>query len=117
MQILLNTDTHVDGRHGMAQYLESLAKDELHRFGDRLTRVEAHVTDSNHVKTHPDEIHCTLEARLNGQEPVVVKDHANNAHQAINGAMSKLKRALTTVVDKHDDPRRAAGRPELDAAE
>ncbi len=105
MQVLLNTDTHIDGRHRMAEYLETLAKDTLGRFGDHLTRVEAHVTDSNHVKTHPDEIHCTLEARLSGYEPVVVKDHANNPHQAINGAMVKLKRAVATVIDKHDNKR------------
>jgi ribosome-associated translation inhibitor RaiA len=106
MQVLLNTDPHTDGRHEMAVYLEATVKDALSHFGERITRVEAHLADAtSHAKPHPDEIHCTLEARLRGLEPVVVKDHAGNAHQAIQGALAKLKRAVTTVLHKHDSHR------------
>lgn len=106
MQVFLNTDHHVDGRHEMAEHLTTVVKEALHRFGDHITRVEAHLADANsHVKTTPDEIHCTLEARLAGLEPVVVKEHAASAHQAINGAVAKLKRAVATALEKHD-PRR-----------
>ena len=73
MQVLLNTDHHVDGRQEMADHLSTVVKDALHRFGDHITRVEAHLSDANsHVNATPDEIHCTLEARIAGQEPVVV---------------------------------------------
>ena len=107
MQVLLNTDHHVDGRQEMADHLSTVVKEALHRFGDHITRVEAHLSDANsQAKATPDEIHCTLEARVAGQEPVVVKDHAATAHQAINGAVGKLKRAVTTAFEKHD-PRRA----------
>ena len=107
MQVLLNTDHHVDGLQEMADHLSTVVKEALHRFGDHITRVEAHLSDANsQAKTTPDEIHCTLEARVAGQEPVVVKDHAATAHQAINGAVGKLKRAVTTAFEKHD-PRRA----------
>lgn len=106
MQILLNTDHNVDGRHEMAEHLSSVVKDALGRFGEQITRVEAHLADENsHVKATPDEIQCTLEARLVGLEPVVVKERAGNAHQAIQGAVGKLKRAVATVLEKHD-PRR-----------
>lgn len=106
MQVLLNTDHHVDGRQEMADHLTSVVKEALHRFGDHITRVEAHLSDANsHAKTTPDEIHCTLEARVAGQEPVVVKDHAATAHQAINGAVGKLKRAVTTAFEKHEPKR------------
>lgn len=106
MQVLLNTDTHVEGRQGMAQFLETEVKEALHRFGDHVTRVEAHVGDDvSHAKAHPTDIHCTLEARLVGLEPVIVKDHAASAHQAIHGAIGKLKRAVGTAVEKHA-PRR-----------
>ncbi len=108
MQVLLNTDPHVDGRHEMAEHLESVVKGALSRFGEHVTRVEAHLADANsHAKTGPDEIHCTLEARLAGREPVVVKDHAGNAHQAIHGAVGKLKRAVATALAKQD-PRRGS---------
>ncbi|MFM9916572.1 MAG: HPF/RaiA family ribosome-associated protein [Rhizobacter sp.] len=106
MQILLNTDPHVNGGHGMAEHLEAVVKDAMGRFADHITRVEAHLADANsHVKTTPDDIHCTLEARLIGMEPVVVKDHASTAHQAIHGAVVKLKRAVTTALEKHDSRR------------
>lgn len=106
MQVILNTDHHVDGSHGMAEHLEAVVKDALSRFADQVTRVEAHLADANsHVKATPDEIHCTLEARLVGMEPVVVKDHAGTAHQAIHGAAGKLKRAVTTALAKHDSRR------------
>jgi hypothetical protein len=39
---------------------------------------------------------------------VAVKDHAPTAHQAIHGAIGKLKRAITTALDKRDDRRHPA---------
>ena len=118
MQVLLNSDPHVDGRHQMAEHLETVVKDALGHFGKRITRVEAHLADAHsHVKANPDEIHCILEARLAGLEPVVVKDYAGTAHQAIHGAVGKLERAVTTALAKHD-PRRGTAlpnEPELDA--
>ena len=111
MQILLNTDTHVDGRQGMSDYLESVLTEALGNFGERITRVEAHVTDvDGATKTRPGDIHCTLEARPGGHEPVVVKDRADTAHQAIHGASRKLERALSALFEKQDvrhGPRRA----------
>ncbi len=96
----------------MADHLSSVVKDALHRFGEHVTRVEAHLTDANsHARTAPDEIQCTLEARLVGLEPVVVKERAASAHQAIAGAVAKLKRAIATVIEKHE-PRRSAELPD-----
>ena len=103
MQVFLNTDPNVDGRHEMSAHLTTVVKDALGRFGEAVTRVEAHLADENSLaKPTPDEIQCTLEARLVGLEPVVVKHRAGNAHQAISGAVGKLKRAIATVLEKHD---------------
>jgi len=111
MQVLLNTDPHTDGRHEMPSTWRpsSRTAGSLSRTGHR---VEAHLSDAtSHAKSNPDEIHCTLEARLVGLDPVVVKDHAGTAHQAIQGAVVKLKRAITTALAKHD-PRRNAALPD-----
>ena len=109
MQVLLNTDPHTDGRHEMAEHLEAVVQEALGRFGEQITRVEAHLSDANsHNKASPDEIHCTLEARLIGRDAVVVKDRAVTAHQASQGAVGKLKRALATALEKHDPRRNAA---------
>ncbi|MEO8310523.1 MAG: HPF/RaiA family ribosome-associated protein [Caldimonas sp.] len=103
MQVLLNTDPHIDGRQAMSEHLESVVKDALGHYGERITRVEAHLTDANGAsKVGPDDIHCTLEARPVGLEPVVVKDRAGTAHQAIQGALRKLERSLASAFEKHD---------------
>lgn len=120
MQVLLNTDPNVDGRQAMSDHLEAVVKDAMHRFGEHVTRVEAHIADVNsQAKGSDDDIQCTLEARLAGLEPVVVKDHAGNAHQAINGAAGKLQRAVGSLLAKHDRkrPGHAADDPLIDPTE
>jgi ribosome-associated translation inhibitor RaiA len=113
MQVLLNTDIHIDGRQAMSDHVESVVKEALGHYGERITRVEAHVSDANGAaKAGPDDIHCTLEARPVGREPVVVKNRAGTAHQAIHGALRKLERALASAFEKHDprhDPREPTG--------
>lgn len=106
MQILLHTDPNTDGSQAMSEHLASVVKHALERFGERITRVEAHLSDANGAaKSSADDIHCMLEARLVGFDAIIVRDQAGNAHQAIDGALRKLKRAIGAVVAKHD-PRR-----------
>jgi ribosome-associated translation inhibitor RaiA len=106
MQVLLNTDPHIDGRQSMADYLETTVKEAIGHYRERITRVEAHLSDANSpAKANTDEIHCTLEARLVGLEPVVVTDKAATAHQAIHGAIGKLERAIGSAIGKHDSRR------------
>ena len=103
MQVLLQADPNTDGRHKMQAHLEAVVKNALDRFRERITRVDAHLSDAHSaMKTGPDDIHCTLEAHLVGMGPIVVKDHASNAHQAIEGAVRKLKRAVASEIEKHD---------------
>jgi ribosome-associated translation inhibitor RaiA len=117
MQVILNADPHIEAGAAMAAHLKTVLNDALGRFGEQITRVEVHLADTNgHAKTHPEEILCTLEARMVGRDPIVVKEHAGSAHQAISGATGKLKRAVATALDKHD-PRRSAGAPTPEPAE
>ena len=103
MQVLLNTDHHTDGGHDMADHLTVVVKEAVAQFGAHVTKVVAYIADENgSAKTTPDDIQCTLEARLVGHDPVVVKDRAGSAHQAIHGAAAKLKRAVGTALAKHD---------------
>ena len=103
MQVLLHADHNTDGRHQMAEHLEVVVQAALERFGERVTRVEAYLSDADSkTKTSADAIHCTIEARLVGLAAVVVKDHAGNAHQAIEGAVHKLTRAIGSAMSKRD---------------
>jgi hypothetical protein len=117
MQVLLHTDLNTDGSQKMAEHLDTVMQDALGRFGERVARVEVHLSNANSLaKTGAGHIHCTLEARLLGLEVVVVKDEARNAHQAIEGAVRKLKRAVGAAVAKHD-PRRLRALAEGAAAD
>ena len=103
MQILLHSDPNTDGGHLMAEHLQKVVQDAMARFAGRVTRVEAHLSDINsQAKSSDSDIHCTLEARLIGLDAIAVKDQASNAHQAIEGAVRKLKRAVGTALAKHD---------------
>ena len=113
MQILLHSDSNTDGGHLMAEHLQKVVHDAMARFAERVTRVEAHLSDINsQAKTSDGDIHCTLEARLVGLDAIAVKDQASNAHQAIEGAVRKLKRAVGTALAKHD-PRSHRDRSEF----
>jgi len=110
MQILLHSDPHADGSQLMANHLTTVVNDAMAHFAEHITRVEAHLSEvHSQAKSSPDGSHCTLEARLIGLEPVIVKDHAGSAHQAIDGALHKLKRAVESALAKHD-PRQHRGR-------
>ena len=99
MQVLLQSEPKSNGNSSMAEHVGSVLHASLDRFDGHVTRVEAHLTDAP-----GDEIHCTLEARLLGAV-VVVKDQAGSAHQALAGAVRKLKRAVGAAIAKQD-PRR-----------
>ncbi len=114
MQVLLHSDTHIAATQGTSDHLSALAKEQLDRFGDRITRIEAHLSDvKGHAKTADNAVLCSLEARLKGLDPLVVKEEAGNLHQALDGAMRKLKRALSTALEKQDP--RGHGKPDLPA--
>ncbi len=118
MQINLHAGPHTDGSAPMAEHLQGVLHAALDRFGERVMRVDAHLADGNGASKpgHAD-IHCTLHAHVVGLETVVVKDEAANAHQAIDGAVRKLKRAVGATLGKHDPRGQRAGTPVEDPTE
>ncbi len=103
MQILLHTDSNTNNSQAMTEHVQNVVSDAISRFGERVTRVEAHVSNvhSQVKSTTEQDIHCTLEAHLVGLEAVVVKAFAGNAHQAIETATKKLRRAIERQIEKH----------------
>ena len=113
MQILLHSDPNTDGGHLIAEHLQKVVQDAMARFDERVTRVDAHLSDINsQAKSSDGDIHCTLQARLVGLDAIAVTGEASNAHQAIEGAVRKLKRAVATALAKHD-PRSHRERSEV----
>lgn len=106
MQVLLNSDTQIEDHRAMTAYLETVLARSLSHFGERVVRIDAHLSDDNSAaKADVDDIHCTLEAQVLGLAPVVAKDRAATSHQAIQGAVHKLEHALAHAVGKHESQR------------
>jgi hypothetical protein len=103
MQILLNTDSYVDGREAMHEHLEAVVQEVLGQYGDRITRVHAYLADANGaIQGAVRDICCTLETWLVEHEPVVARHHAVTANQAIHGALRKLGCVLASEFEKQD---------------
>lgn len=100
MEVLVNTDSSVQGHEALANDVEQVVRQTLSRFADRLTRVEVHLSDENAQKHGADDKRCLMEARIAGRAPTAVSHHAADLPKAVTGAAEKLRRALDTVFGK-----------------
>jgi hypothetical protein len=102
MQVIVNTDSNVNGTDRVAGGLETIVEDSLARYSERLTRVEVHLTDGSAGRSSGDDIKCMLEARPEGGTPVVVTENANAVEAALTGALHKMHSLLDTHFGKLD---------------
>jgi len=100
MKVHLNTDNHIQGDELLAQHVEQVVEETLARFGDRVGRVEVHLADVNGGKSGSGDKHCTMEARVDGHQPIAASADAENVRAAINGAAKKLLRVLDSSLGK-----------------
>ncbi len=101
MQVQIHTDNHIEGTDAMAQWASSTVKTALDRFASQITRVEVHLSDENAGKKNTAEsIQCTLEARLEGHQPLAIKHHGANLNQAIEGAAEKMGRLIDSTLGR-----------------
>lgn len=101
MLIQLNTDKNIELDAALAEQAETLLHNALGHFGERITRVEVHLSDRNSSqKSGADDMRCLLDARLAGLKPIVVSHNAATVKQAIDGATEKLKRSLERALGR-----------------
>ncbi len=105
MQIQINSDAHIDATGPLATQVESAVQQAVGRFSSRITRVEVHLTDENSQKGGADDKRCMMEARIEGLQPTAVTHQASTVQAAVDGAADKLKRALTSIVERLRDHR------------
>lgn len=99
MQIQVNTDRNIEGDDRLVREVKETVARSLQRFGERITRVEVHLSDVNAEKGGRD-IRCVMEARAAGLDPVAVDELAEDVEQAVRGAVGKLRRALDSRLGK-----------------
>ena len=95
MQININTDKTIERNRGLDDHVQSVVDAAIGRFGEHITRVEAHLSNENSEKLADGGSRCMLEARVTGYQPIAVSDHSPTLHQAISGAADKLKAAVS----------------------
>ena len=100
MTIQINTDNNISVHEAFKAQLDDLLAEKLSRFSEHITRLELHLSDENGSKEGINDKKCLLEARLEGKQPIVVTQVANNYEQAVHGAIDKLKSSLTTTLGR-----------------
>jgi ribosomal subunit interface protein len=116
MQIQVETDHNVESNPGLTEHVESVILDAVGRYHDHLTHVEAHLGDTNADRAGAQDKQCLLEARMAGVKTIVVSHRAETLHMAIDGAATKLQRALDSSIGKlQDRQRRSEGVGHLSA--
>ncbi len=100
MKIQLNTDNHIDGSEALEERVQAMIEQHLGRFAPRLSRIEVHLSDHNADKGGGNDRRCSLEARLEGEDPLGASHDAEDTEKAIRGACDKLKTKLDTLIHK-----------------
>lgn len=108
MQIQVNSDHTVKMPEAFAAHIETDVHAALDRFGDRITRVEVHLSDENGAKSGNNDMQCRMEARCAGRQPVTVSHDGTTLQEAYNGAAKALQRLLETSLGRSHQHKGAA---------
>ena len=100
MKIQFNTDSNITESKELRDSLIALVSEGLSRFDEHITRLEVHLSDENSLKKGVNDKRCLLKARLEGKQPIAVKNQANTLEQAVIGAVDKLKSSLDTKIGR-----------------
>jgi ribosome-associated translation inhibitor RaiA len=102
MEIQIRTDNHIEGSDALHREVVAEVEGALKRFGDRVTRVEVHLSDENSSKAGSHDKRCAMEARLAGLQPVAATNHGATLRQAFTGAAEKLAKAIENKVGRRE---------------
>jgi ribosome-associated translation inhibitor RaiA len=117
MQIQINTGHHIDGREALTSWIQEVVETALERLSDHIMRVEVHLRDENGDKTSQSDKHCTMEARLEGHQPLAVTNQGATVEKAVKDAAGKLARLIeNTLGRQHDQDERRTDPPPPGAA-
>jgi ribosome-associated translation inhibitor RaiA len=100
MTIQINTDKNIKGSEGFITSSKDLINAQLERYTELISRVEVHFSDEDGSKDGLNTKRCLIEARLEGKQPIAVKNQADTNHMALSGALDKLNASLNTIVGR-----------------
>ncbi len=100
MFVQIRTDNQILSDAESNERLEIRVREKLGRFEKRLTSIEVHVEDVNGAKGGAADKRVSLEARVNGHQPVAVHAEAARVDTAVTAAADKATRALDHLFGK-----------------
>jgi ribosomal subunit interface protein len=100
MTIQVHSDHNIQASEGLMNEIQKELADKLRRFEDRVTSFEVYLSDENSGKISENDKKCVIEARIKGMEPHAVTCHADHLGTAVNGAVTKIKRSLSTLLER-----------------
>jgi len=100
MLIEVRTDGNIEGSEQFYNHVKALVHTALGQFGDRIRRVDVHLSDAIGNKPGHDDKCCMIEARRDGREPIVVTHQESTIDQAIQGAIHNLKKSVESAFGK-----------------
>ncbi len=100
MFVQISTDNRTITDAGANARLEEKVRARLKRFEARLSDVEVHVTDMNGARGGGSDKRVSLEARVNGHQPIAVHAEAGRVELAVTAAADKAARALAHALGK-----------------
>jgi len=104
MLVQVHTDSNIRGDSALAAWVETVVRDTVGRFSDRITRVAAHLSDENSAsKAGSEDKRCLLEVRVAGLRPISVSQRARTLELAVDGAAAKLIRSLESTLGRLED--------------
>ena len=100
MLIEVRTDSNIQGSEQFSDHVKTVVQAALDRFGDRIRRIDVHLSDSVGDKAGHDDKCCKIEARRDGREPIVVTHQEATMDQAIRAAVHSLKKSVENAFGK-----------------
>ena len=104
MKIQVNSDKTIAVDASLIGVVEGDVRRVLARFASKLTRVEIHLSDVDSTKKGQADKRCLIEVRPAGAKPLSADAQATKVAPAVNQALGKMQRSLTTFFGR-------AGRP------
>ncbi len=96
MKVQVNSDKTIRVDARLVTFVEGEAERVLARFAGKLTRVEIHLADVDNKKTGQADKRCVVEARPAGAQPLSTTANSVKVATAVDQALAKMKRLLTT---------------------
>jgi len=104
MNIQVNSDRTIDVDANLTARVKEDATRILDRFETKLTRVEIHLSDIDNQKSGRADKRCLVEVRPAGENPLTASATTATTESAVDQALRKMQRSLTTFFGRKGRP-------------